>query len=186
MPGFLEQLDVLTGIAFAGDRAELSHDLEREVVELFDELRDRLLRYLLGFGLGMAECEEIVQESFLALFLHLGKGRPRSNLRSWLFRVAHNLALKNRQSNYREARYLAECRFVTVNSTVNPEDELLQRQAQRRLQAIYRALPERSQLCLSLRAEGFTYREISEVLNISLGTVAILLARSLARMAEAR
>jgi RNA polymerase sigma-70 factor (ECF subfamily) len=186
MPGFLEQLDVLTGIAFVGDRVEPSHDVEREVVELFDELRERMLRYLLSLGLGVAECEEIVQESFLALFLHLRKGRPRNNLRSWLFRVAHNLALKNRQSSHREARYLAECRFVTINSTVNPEDEFSQSQTQRRLQAIYRALPERSQRCLSLRAEGFTYREISDILDISLGAVAISLARSLARMAEAR
>ena len=67
--------------------------LEEEVVGLFDQLQDRLLRYLLSLGLPAAEGEEIVQETFLALFQHLQRGKPRHNLRAWVFQVAHNLAL---------------------------------------------------------------------------------------------
>jgi RNA polymerase sigma-70 factor, ECF subfamily len=185
MPGFLEQIDVLTGIAAVDAPFPQTHDLDREVVELFDELRDRMLRYVLGFGLTMPRCEEIVQEAFLALFLHLRKGRSRRNLRSWLFRVAHNLALKSVQTDRREVRHLAECRHAAFGSVTNPEDEFSRNQTHRRLQSVYQALPERSQRCLSLRSEGFTYREIAEILDISLGAVAIALARSLARMAEA-
>jgi len=185
MPGFLESIDLLTGIAFVDAPAEQTLGLEREVVELFDELRDRMLRYLLGFGLAMPDCEEIVQESFLALFLHLRRGRSRRNLRSWLFRVAHNLALKNRQSTQRQVQHLAEWRYAALDLDANPEEQVSQRQMQERLQSVYQALPERCRRCLSLRAEGLTYREIAEVLDISLGAVAILLARSLARMAEA-
>jgi len=37
---------------------------EIEVVELFEELRDRLLRYLLVLGLSAHDGEEIIQESF--------------------------------------------------------------------------------------------------------------------------
>ena len=65
-----------------------------EVIGLFDELRNRLLRYLLSTGLPISDGEEIVQEAFLALFLHLQRGRSRENLRGWLFRVVRNLGLK--------------------------------------------------------------------------------------------
>ena len=68
--------------------------LEQEVVDLFDQLRNRLLRYLFGFGLSAPDCEEILQETFLALFQHLQRGKSRESLRAWLFRVAHNLALE--------------------------------------------------------------------------------------------
>src|SRR5271156_2828497 len=70
--------------------------LEAEVVELFDLLRNPVLRYLMGIGLPVEDAEEIVQEGFLALFQHLRAGKPRSNLRGWVFRVAHNLGLKRR------------------------------------------------------------------------------------------
>ena len=48
--------------------------LEEEVVALFDQMQDRLLRYLLSIGLSVPDGEEIVQEVFLALFQHLQKG----------------------------------------------------------------------------------------------------------------
>ena len=70
--------------------------LVEEVVCLFDQLRDRLLRYVISFGLSAQDGEDVVQDVFLALFRHLKQGRSRRNLRAWVFRVAHNQALKRR------------------------------------------------------------------------------------------
>src|SRR5262250_2573016 len=70
--------------------------LVEEVVGLFDQLRDRLLRYVISFGLPVQDGEDIVQEVFLSLFQHFQQGRSRRNLRAWMFRVAHNQALKRR------------------------------------------------------------------------------------------
>jgi len=64
-------------------RAPVPTGAEQEVIQLFDELRGRLLRYLLGFGVPAQEGEEVVQEVFLALFQHLQRGRSRQNLRGW-------------------------------------------------------------------------------------------------------
>src|SRR5262245_3102044 len=75
--------------------------LEQEVTALFDDLRRPVLRYLSSLGLELQDGEEVVQEVFLSLFLHLRDGKPRSNLRGWIFRVAHNLGLKRRMKNHR-------------------------------------------------------------------------------------
>ena len=69
---------------------------ESLVIRLFDQFQGRVLRYVLACGLPFHDAEDIVQETFLSLFRHLERGRPRSNLNGWLFRVAHNLALKRR------------------------------------------------------------------------------------------
>jgi len=53
------------------------------------------------------------------------------------------------------------------------------------LLSVVRALPEQDQCCLSLRAEGLRYREIAEVLGISLGSVAASLEKSLSRLTRA-
>jgi DNA-directed RNA polymerase specialized sigma24 family protein len=71
-------------------------------VALFDQMRDRLLRYLLSLRLPVQDGEEITQEAFLALFGHLQRGRPRHTLRGWIFQVTHNLALKRRDQDRRK------------------------------------------------------------------------------------
>jgi RNA polymerase sigma-70 factor (ECF subfamily) len=164
--------------------------LEEEVVGLFDLMQDRLLRYLLSLGLTAPDSEEIVQEVFLALFQHLRRGRPRHNLRAWVFQVAHNLALKQRNAVRKNQQKLAEPDEVSaenffVDQSPNPEDQFVRHQRQGRLLGVLRALPEQDRRCLTLRAEGLSYREIAQVLGISLGAVSISLGRSLARFARA-
>jgi RNA polymerase sigma-70 factor (ECF subfamily) len=62
------------------------------------------------------------------------------------------------------------------------EEQIAFGQRKKRLLAVLEALPEQDQRCLSLRAEGLKYREIAEILGISLGAVSMSLARSLARL----
>jgi RNA polymerase sigma-70 factor (ECF subfamily) len=62
---------------------------------------------------------------------------------------------------------------------------LAEAQRRQKLQTVLRALPQQDRYCLCLRAEGLRYREIAQVLNISLGTVSMSLARSLARLERA-
>lgn len=173
--------------ADAGER--VSSASEVEVVELFVELRERLLRYLLALGLSAHDGEEIVQESFLLLFQHLRRGKSRQNLRGWVFRVARNLALKQRSANQRRLHRVIEFDDTLpeqhVSRDLNPEEELQKRMRQKRLLAVLRALPEQDRSCLLMRAEGLRYREIAGALGISLGSVAASLARSLARMGRA-
>ena len=162
---------------------------EQQVIQLFDELRSRLLRYLLGFGLPPQDGEEVIQEVFLALYQHLQRGRSQENLRGWVFRVAHNLGLKRRLASAREAAHLSVSQEALdaawPDPGENPEQQVLTSQRQQRLQAVLRALPEQDRCCLALRAEGLRYREIAEVLDMSLASVSASLTRSLARFSRA-
>jgi len=164
--------------------------LEEEVVALFDQMQDRLLRYLLSTGVPVQDGEEIVQEVFLALFRHLQRGKSRRNLRAWVFQVAHNLSVKYYAAKLRDRKHRVEPGAVQdadsfVDRTPNPEDQLMRDQSHARLKSVLRALPEQDRRCLSLRAEGLTYREIGQILDMSLGAVALSLGRSLARFARA-
>jgi RNA polymerase sigma-70 factor (ECF subfamily) len=169
----------------AADVSDGRTRLEEEVVALFDEFREPLLRYLSSVGLALADGEEVVQEVFLSLFQHLDRGKPRDNLRGWLFRVAHNLGLKRRYRTRRDFEARAGAEDLAVDPGPSPEDQMENSQTQERLLAVVQALPLQDRKCLSLRAEGLRYREIAEILGLSLGTVSLSLARSLARIARA-
>jgi len=175
--------------AIEGTRQSPPSPMVEEVVSLFDQLRDRLLRYVISFGLPVQDGEDIVQEVFLALFRHLQLGRSRSNLRAWTFRVAHNQALKRRSQARSGAQQIvdevAPLEDLVPDTNPNPEDQVANSQRRQRVLAVVSALPEQDRRCLILRAEGLRYREIAEVLDISLGAVSVSLERSLTRLARA-
>lgn len=160
--------------------------LAKEIEALFDCWRAPLLGYVVTLQLPVEEAEEVVQDVFLSLFQHLRCGKSRENLRGWIFRVGHNLALKRRQALGRHLLQRVPDGLEDVRDLApNPETAVAVRQRQARLLAVVAALSERDRCCLHLRAEGLRYREIGKVLGISLGSVAVSLARSLERLRNA-
>lgn len=171
-----------------GEAQAAGGGIEEEVIGLFEQYRNSLLRYAISFGVPAADGEEIVQEVFLALFRHLQKGGSRQNLRGWIFCVAHHLTLKRRHANQRmpvASEEQAEIAAHRVDPGPNPEDACREAQRRHRLLAVVGALPDVDQACLRMRAEGLRYREIARALGISLGSVSMSLARSLGKLMRA-
>ena len=163
-------------------------EIEREVMELFEQFPDPLLRYTLSFGISIHDAEEVIQEVSLSLFRHLQLCRSRKNLRGWIFRVAHSLTLKQLYANQRsQAKTASDWTIAQAqfDPSPDPEQQLSSTQKRQLLLAVVHALPEADQDCLRLRAEGLRYREIAAVLGMSLGAVSISLTRSLARLMRA-
>jgi RNA polymerase sigma-70 factor (ECF subfamily) len=185
-PGSVAELTFPGAVEYA--RPSGPSEIETEVMANFDQFRNPILRYGLSLGIPAHDAEEVAQEVFLALFQHLKLGRSRKNLRGWIFRVAHNLALKHRQANQISRETITSDRTLAeeqLDPAPDPENQLHFAQRRRRLLATMNALPEADQCCLRLRAEGLRYREIAAVLGISLGSVSISLTQSLARLTRA-
>lgn len=161
-------------------------DAEEETLAVFDECGRGLRRYLGTFGLGAEATEDLLQDVFLALFRHLRLGRPRTNLKGWLFQVGHNLALKQRLKGQRRRRTEGDWDDLVmaraIDPAANPEERLADDRRHARLRGVVRALPERDRRCLFLRAEGLCYRDIARTLDISLGSVAKSLTRAVTRL----
>jgi RNA polymerase sigma-70 factor, ECF subfamily len=174
----------------SGDSAPLALPLWRfaagtcEASTLYRELRKPLLRYLVCLGLSSDEAQDVVQDAFLGLHRHLAAGGAQDNIRSWLFRVAHNQA-RNRQKSY-DRRFSAPLEAGTDSALdeATPESVMLEQEKFRRLEKAIRQLPELERECLLLRAGGLRYREISDVLGISKSTVADTVARAIKKLAE--
>ena len=158
---------------------------EDRVTRIFEEARDDIYRYLVTLGLPPPSAQEATQEVFLRLYVSLRKGERIENLRGWIFRVAHNHGLTIRS---REAVALA----LEPDSTAqipdcgeNPEEALLNRERLLRFHHAVEALSNQQRNCLYLRAEGFRYREIAEILGLSDSTVGEFLRRAIRRLRKA-
>jgi RNA polymerase sigma-70 factor, ECF subfamily len=187
LPSEDPEFALLLAPAATAGQPRIHSEPESVVIRLFDQFQGRVLSYLLNCGLPFHDAEDVVQETFLALYRHLQLGRPRSNLNGWLFRVAHNLALKRRGAIHARERSLTDEDVLAQRPCPSPsaEEEFSFSQTQKHLRAAFEALPEQDQRCLYLRAEGLKYRQIAEVLGISLGGVSLSLSRSLARIMRA-
>lgn len=170
------------------ESTQTAESIEQEVLLLFDRCAPSLLRYLASLGLTADETEDIVQDVFLSLFRHLSLGRSRCHLKGWLFQVAHNQAMKHRGRRQRQRRFACEDEAAIAtypDPAPNAETQLVEQQRRRRLVSVVNALPERDRRCLFLRAEGVRYRDIAATLGISLGGVAKIVARTMARLVNA-
>jgi RNA polymerase sigma-70 factor (ECF subfamily) len=126
----------------------------------------------------------VVQEAFLSLHRHLTAGGSKENIRSWLFRVAHNRA-RNQQNRYdrRHAEPL-DAEMDSPSARATPEQAVLEREKFKQLERAIGQLVATERECLLLRAGGLRYREIGDVLGMPTSTVAETLDRAIKKLAE--
>lgn len=160
-------------------------ELEKQITQLFDELCEPVYRYLLCLGVSPADGDEIVQETFFRLCQHLHAGGRGDKLRGWVFRVAHNISINKLKSCKRFVSSMPED-FGELDTVADPrcgpEELLLRREKMARVHSAISALSEQQRQCLYLRAEGFRYREIAEILEVTISTVAESLRRAIKKL----
>lgn len=155
-----------------GDGLKVVSAKAEDLRELFVELRVPICRYLMSLGLDRTAAEDVAQESFLRL---CERGlQADSNVRGWIFRVAHNLARDEQRRKVRRPTVELESEddYQYPDGKPSPEKSLLEREQASRLKKALSRLPDEQRQCLHLRAEGLRYREIGEVLGAGTSTVA--------------
>ncbi len=162
--------------------------LEEKVTRYFEQWRDPVHRYVVAAFGDPAEAEDITQEAFLQLYQRMHAGQPVPNVRAWVFRAAHNLAV-DRIRSHQFVELLDEegwegLRQTLADAAQNQEQRLLQLEKFSRLRvAIARlTMPERQ--CLHLRTKGLRYKEIAEILGLGTSTIAETLYRVIDKLTQ--
>lgn len=163
--------------------------LEDRIAGLFAELHDPLYRYLLLVVWNPLDSEELAQEAFLRLHRQLREGQSIENIKAWLFRVAHNLAMDlarqgRSTSSLSDDAVTREAEDRHAHREATPEAVLLRAERYRALDAAIATLTEPQRQCLLLRKEGFRYREIAAILGVRESTVLDHLRRAIERVSK--
>ncbi len=144
---------------------------------------DHIYAYLLYCGVPPQRAQELAQDSFLKLYIKMSRGEAVENPRAWLYRVAHNAALRHR---WREPVFdRIDSNIHLVESGTDTEATLIDRQRRLALAGAVRDLSPQQRNCLHLRAQGLRYREIAQTIGISTSAVGEFLRRAVARLKEA-
>jgi RNA polymerase sigma factor (sigma-70 family) len=114
---------------------------------------------------------DVVQEAFARGLRDVRRLRCRESLAPWIWRIAWNIALRERRRSQPEQ--------------LPRELTILDAHGDPALAAAVRSLPPKRRLVIFLRYyAGFTYAEIAEALGISVGTVGATLAQAHAALLE--
>lgn len=130
------------------------------------------------------DAEDIAQEVFLRFYHLPPHAANEAQQRAWLCRVAINLGLnavrKRKNSSGQEWRIdaIVQEGSLDVAEEQNPEQHVLADEQAALVRSILTQLPERQQVCLTLRSIGFSYEEIAEATGISIISIGTVLARA--------
>ena len=165
-----------------GDHTAMEH--------LFEHNKLRILNFCFGILGSRADAEEVASEVFLAVIKHKESYQPHRTFSTWVYTIARNLCL----NRIRERRRVINVWFAT--KTADSDDswdiadtkELTRESMERkeRARAVRRAIAalpvEQREAIVLKQYHGFSYQEISHILECSLEKVKILIFRAKAHL----
>jgi RNA polymerase sigma-70 factor (ECF subfamily) len=129
-----------------------------------------------------ADAEDLVQETYLRAYRGFAGFQEGTNLKAWLYRILTNSFINTYRKKQREPQtvegpddadewYLFD-RLGAQNVEGSAEDEVLERIPDAAVKTALESLPENFRIPVLLAdVEGFSYKEIAEIMETPIGTV---------------
>ncbi len=170
---------------------------------LLDQYCSSMSRLAMLYVSDRSVAEEVVQEAWMGVLQGLDRFGGRCSLKTWISRIVMNIAktrcLRERHSIPFSSLYAAEAQSVGSavdfdgnwislprNRCENPEEHLLAQETCVYIQLALGALPLRQRVVITLRdVEGWTSREVADLLGITEANQRVLLHRARSRVRRA-
>jgi RNA polymerase sigma-70 factor, ECF subfamily len=162
----------------AEDEAALRARFERDVLPLLSSLYGAALRMTRN----PADAEDLVQETYLRAYRGFAGFQEGTNLKAWLYRILTNSYINTYRKRQREPQivdgpddidewYLFD-RLGSRSVEGSAEEEVLERIPDEDVKRALESLPENFRMPVMLAdVEGFSYKEIAEIMDTPIGTV---------------
>ena len=167
---------------------KLQQGNEQAFKQLVENYQKKVVNTCFGLVHNTADAEDIAQEVFIEVFRSIQNFRADSKLSTWLYRIAVNRSLNFIRDNKRKKWFQSfEDTVLAKNSKVNittdlhetPSAELENSQRAIILHEAIDSLPENQKTAFTLnKYEDLSYKEISEVMDLSVSSVESLIHRA--------
>ena len=175
-----------TNIKELQQRIALYEDL-KAYQALYELLAARLKRFCFSFVKSPEAADEIVSDVFIKLWQIKNKLPEIDNLKVYLYTVAKNFCLNYITRNFKNPVVLLdEIDIEPVVHIGNPEELCISADIVHKIRQAVRQLPPRSRLIFQMvKEDGMRYKEVADILHISVLTVRNQLAIAVQKLAAA-
>lgn len=148
--------------------------------KLYTMYSPRLYMHLLKFLKSPELVEEVLQEVFVRVWQNRESIVPEKGFNSFLYTIAHNLAINMIKKINRDRALQMEVWASSISYYLHTEENLLDKERMAIMnQAIATLTPKRREILLFCKVEGKSYKEVAELLGISVSTVSNQLVNAL-------
>lgn len=170
---------ILTGVSDRQvvDQQRLDERFEREAIPLLSELYGGALRLTRN----PSDAEDLLQETFLRAYRGFASFKEGTNLRAWLYRILTNAFINIYRKRQREPQTVSDSdveewylydKLGAEGAEASAEAQVLDSLPDEDVQEALAGLPDQFRLAVLLAdVEGFSYKEIAEILDVPIGTV---------------
>lgn len=146
---------------------------EKAFKQLFDLFAGRLYVFAFSFLKNKALAEEVVSDVFFKVWLNRKKFSDIENIKGYFFKATYNTSLNYLDEENRKKAISLEDINVDLNiDLICPETELITKELREIIEKSIESLPPRCKIIYKLaKVEQMKYKEIADLLNISVKTI---------------
>jgi len=147
---------------------------------IIDRYEKRLRSYVRRLTNGSDETDDLVQQTFVNVFIALQSFESDKKFSSWIYRIAHNLTI-NWLTKKKAHIFLSEDEELadSIKSEIDVHEEISNKELSRHLTEAINKLPEKFKEPFVLKyIEDFSYDEISDVLRKPSNTIGTMISRA--------
>jgi len=167
---------------------ETIHGNENAFAQLVDKYKTKVFHLAYQMTRNQETSDDLTQESFIKAYTSLDRFEFKSSFGTWLYRIALNHIRDHLRKETRMRPVSLDETLENIashDSKIPPRENVMETKRQNQIiQEGIRSLPEKYRMIMILRdLQGFPYKDIAQILNISEGTVdsRLFRARSLLR-----
>ncbi len=143
---------------------------------IVERYQTKLMRYVNSIVHNEAKAIDVVQETFIKAFINLRSFNNKKKFSSWIYRIAHNEAINLIQKNNKEIPLEED---FDIQSDENITDNFEKKEIATKVEeCISKMSLIYSEPLVLYSIEDKSYEEISDILRIPMGTVAIRISRA--------
>ncbi len=192
MPTHDDELDDETLVL----RIQQGIEPEANFHRLFERYYPGAFQFFRNKGFQEQDASDLTQEAFLRVYRSIELFRRDAKFRTWLLTIVGNVwrnELRRLHTVKREARQVSldetteegqRVLEIPDGSITEPLVRLQEEERMKDAHEAFESLPPQMRRCVLLRAEGFKYREIAEVMQVSIETVKSQLHQAKQRLRE--
>jgi RNA polymerase sigma-70 factor (ECF subfamily) len=143
-----------------------------------------LRRLTVCYASEQADRDDLYQEITAAIWTALPRFRGTSSERTWVYRIAHNIAVSASVRSRRRTQRESVLRQDTVSKSLDPEAQSLESERRELLIEAVRSIRGLDKQIIVLYLEGLTNGELAEVAGMTEGAIATRLSRVRAQLAQ--
>jgi RNA polymerase sigma-70 factor, ECF subfamily len=169
----------------------IHNNSQRAFEDLVNRYQKMVLKTCLGFVSNHSDAEDLAQEVFIEVFESLQGFRNESKISTWIYRIAVNKSLNQVRKQKRERMFRSIESFFTSKEEKSEkielvdikgdmaDTEIIRRENKQMLKNAISKLPENQRIAFVLsKYQDLSYKEIAEVMNVTLSSVESLLFRA--------